>query len=278
MKWWSRGSVALSCGLAALPACGLAQAQDIHIVDVEVVAGAPIQFHRLQAPSPPLALQRMAQGRYGFLWVSASDGLRRYDGYGFMKVPDGPSSNSVGHIIAQSLAADRAGRLWVGADDSLNRYDPATGSFTQYRSPNDDCGTVAIAHDIIEDQDGVIWLATDDGVTALDPVTSKTTCHRPRYTPSVGETRIIAMAPMPDGTLWVTSSEGLYALDRRSGKVTRHLKLETGSGRKFVCTGFPSRPFQDSSGMLWFGLSSGGDLASVDVASGKVTVYAFRHG
>jgi ligand-binding sensor domain-containing protein/signal transduction histidine kinase len=218
----------------------------------------------------------MVQDRFGFLWLSAADGVQRYDGYGFMKIPDGQSANSVGFIIGHSLTTDRKGRLWIGADDSLNRYDPATGAFTRYRSPDEACGTVAIAHDITEDQDGVLWLATDDGLTALDPVTSKTTCHRPRYTPAVGEKRVIAALPVNDGSLWVTSSEGLYVLDRRSGKVTRHIKLETGSGRKLVCTGFPSKPFQDSSGRLWIGLSSGGDLASVDVASGQVTVYAFR--
>lgn len=220
----------------------------------------------------------MVQDSYGFLWLSASDGLRRFDGYGFMKVPDAQSANSIGHIIGHSFARDRAGRLWIGADDSLHRYDPATGALTQYRSENDDCGTVRIAHDIVEDQDGVIWLATDDGLTALDPATSKTTCHRPRYTPGVGETRIIAMAAVPDGTLWSTSSAGLYALDRRTGELTRHLKLEADSGRRFVCTGFPARPFLDRSGTLWVGLSSGGDLAAVDVATGHTTVYAFRGG
>ncbi len=220
----------------------------------------------------------MAQDRYGFMWLAAADGMRRYDGYGFMKVPAGQDADGVGLLIGQSLASDRAGRLWIGADDSLNRYDPATGSFTQYRSPNEACGTVAIAHDIVEDQDGVLWLATDDGVTALDPATSRTTCHRPRYTPSVGETRVIATIPLNDGTLWVTSSEGIYTLDRRSGKVIRHIKLVTPGGRKFVCMGFPSRPFLDSRGTLWVGLSSGGDLASIDVASGEVTVYALRNG
>ena len=275
---WIRCFVVLFFAMAALGACGFSRAQGIRVVDVALVAGAPIRFHPLQAPSPPLALQRMAQDSYGFLWLSAADGLRRYDGYGFMKVPEGQAANTVGHIIGQSLARDRAGRLWIGADDSLNLYDPATGSFTQYRSPNNDCGTVRIVHDIVEDQDGVMWLATDDGLTALDPATSKTTCHRPRYTPGVGETRVIAMAAVKDGTLWITSSEGLYTLDRRSGKVTRHNRLETDAGRKFVSTGFPSRPFQDSSGTLWFGLSSGGDLASVDVTSGDVTVYAFRGG
>jgi signal transduction histidine kinase/ligand-binding sensor domain-containing protein len=284
MKRWRRFAVALIHALAALAALATlalgssARAQDIAVVEVALVAGAPLQFHRLAAPAPPLALQRMAQDRYGFLWLSAADGLRRYDGYGFMKVPEGEAALKVGHIIGQSFAADRAGRLWVGADDSLNRYDPATGSFQQYRSPNESCGTVRVAHDIVEDAEGVIWLATDDGVTALDPATSKTTCHRPRYTASVGETRVIAMAAVQDGTLWITSSEGLHVLDRRSGQVTRHIKLETASGRRFVSTGFPSRPFQDSSGRLWFGLSAGGDVASVDVASGQVTVYAFRNG
>ncbi|MGM9486543.1 sensor histidine kinase [Ideonella sp. YS5] len=278
MKRWSDHLVALSFALAALATSGLAHAQDIRVAEVPLVAGAPIQFHRLPSPAPPLPVQRIVQDRYGFLWLSAADGLRRYDGYGFMKVPDGPSANSVGFMIGHSLATDRAGRLWIGGDDSLSRYDPSTGSFSQYRSPNEACGTVAIAHDIVEDTDGVVWLATDDGLTALDPATSKTTCHRPRYTPGVGETRVIAMLPVRDGTLWVTSSEGLYQLDRRTGKVTRHLKLETSSGRKLTCMGFPSKPFQDSSGTLWFGLSSGGDLASVDVASGEVTVYAFRDG
>ena len=278
MKRWICNFAALSAALAALATCGFARAQDIHVVDVALVEGAPIQFQALPSPSASLAVQKMVQDRYGFLWLSAADGLQRYDGYGFMKVPDGRSANSVGYIIGNSLTTDRAGRLWIGADDSLNRYDPATGSFTQYRSPNEACGTVAIAHDITEDQDGVIWLATDDGVTALDPATSKTTCHRPRYTPSVGETRVIATVPLNDGTLWVTSSEGLYALDRRSGKVIRHIKFATPSGRKFVCMGFPSKPFQDSRGTLWVGLSSGGDLASVNVASGEVTVYAFRGG
>ncbi|HEY9064440.1 MAG TPA: response regulator [Burkholderiaceae bacterium] len=278
MKRWIRHFVALSAALAALSTCGFSRAQDISVVDVALVAGAPIQFHPLPSPSASHAVQRMAQDRYGFLWLSAADGLQRYDGYGFMKVPEGESANSVGYMIGQSLTTDRAGRLWIGADDSLNRYDPATGTFTQYRSPNAACGTVLISHDITEDQDGVIWLATDDGVTALDPATSKTTCHRPRYTASVGETRVIATMPLNDGSLWVTSSEGLYALDRRSGKVSRHIKLVTPPGRKFVCMGFPSRPFQDSRGTLWVGLSSGGDLASVNVASGEVTVYAFRGG
>ena len=218
----------------------------------------------------------MVQDNYGFLWLSAADGLRRYDGYGFMRVPDSQNSKSIGFIIGGSLTRDRSGQIWIGADDSLNRYDPATGAFQQYRSDNEACGTVAIAHDINEDQDGVIWLATDDGITALDPVTSKTTCYQPRYTPSIGETRVIATLPSRDGTLWITSSAGLHTLDRRSGKITQHIRLETNSGRKFASTGFPAKPFQDTTGTMWVGLSSGGDLASISPASGEIMAYSFQ--
>jgi ligand-binding sensor domain-containing protein len=87
----------------------------------------------------------MVQDNYGFLWLSAADALRRYDGYGFMRVPDSQNPNSIGFIIAESLTKDRSGRIWIGADDSLGLYDPATGSFKQYRSPDEACGTVAIA-------------------------------------------------------------------------------------------------------------------------------------
>ena len=276
MSRWGSRSVALLSVVVAFATSAVAHAQDIHVVDVPLVTGAPIQFSRLPWPSTRVLVNRMVQDNHGFLWLSAADGLRRYDGYGFMRVPASQNPKSIGFIIAESLMKDRSGRIWIGADDSLGLYDPATGSFKQYRSPDEACGTVAIAHHISEDQDGLMWLATDDGITALDPVTSKTTCYRPRYDPSIGEKRVIATLPSRDGTLWITSSAGLFTLDRRSGKVTRSIRLETSSGRKFRCTGFPAKPFQDSTGMIWVGLRSGGDLAGIDPASGAITVYSFQ--
>ena len=185
MRWTSR-SVALVSVVAACATSAFAQAQDIHVVDVPVVTSAEIHFSRLPWPSTRVLVKRMVQDDRGFLWLSAEDGLRRYDGYEFMRVPDRQNPGSIGFIIANSLMKDRSGRIWIGADDSLGRYDPATGSFRQYRSPDEACGTVAIAHDISEDPDGLVWLATDDGITALDPVTSKTTCYRPRDDASIG--------------------------------------------------------------------------------------------
>ena len=275
MSGWGR-SVALLFVVAALASAAVARAQDIHVVDVPLVTSAQIHFARLPWPSTRVLVRQMVQDDLGFLWLSAADGLRRYDGYGFMRVPDRENSGTIGFIITSSVMKDRSGRIWIGADDALGWYDPATGHFRQYRSPDQQCGTVAIAHDISEDPDGLVWLATDDGITALDPSTSKTTCYRPRDDTSTGEKRVIATLPSRDGTLWITTSAGLFTLDRRSGKVTRHIRLETSAGAKFRFTGYPAKPFQDSAGMLWAGLQSGGDLARIDPASGAITVYAFR--
>jgi len=67
MKRWARSFIALSSAVAALAGCAFARAQDISVVDVPLVSGEPIQFHELPPPSASLAMQRMAQDRYGFL-------------------------------------------------------------------------------------------------------------------------------------------------------------------------------------------------------------------
>jgi len=126
------------CALAAFATWGcaastLALAQAIRVVDVPLVAAPSLQFHRLVAPSTTFSAQMMVQDDLGFLWFSDADALRRYDGYGLMRVPDDKRADKVGFIIGQSLMKDHLGRVWVGADDSLNRYDPASGEFKQYR-------------------------------------------------------------------------------------------------------------------------------------------------
>ena len=66
-------------------------------------------------PSTRFVVDKIIQDNHGFLWLSAADGLRRYDGYGFMRVPDSEAPRSTGFIICESLMKDRSGRIWFGA-------------------------------------------------------------------------------------------------------------------------------------------------------------------
>ena len=63
MKQWLRDVLTLSCAVAALAAGGFARAQEIPVLEVALVAGGPMQFHPLQAPSPPLGVGRVAEDR-----------------------------------------------------------------------------------------------------------------------------------------------------------------------------------------------------------------------
>ena len=126
-------SLVLLSALIAFAICAFGQVQDIQVVQVPVVTGARIQFFRLPWPSTRFVVGKIIQDNQGFLWLGAADGLRRYDSYGFMRVPDSEASRSTGFIISESLMKDRSGRIWFGTEDSLGRYDPVTGNFKQYR-------------------------------------------------------------------------------------------------------------------------------------------------
>ena len=210
------------------------------------------------------------------MWLGAADDLRRYDGYRFLRVPgNSERPNPAGFIVSESLMKDRSGALWFGVEDYLERYDPDTGDMRQYRAAaGDTCASVGPARQISQDTEGMIWVATIKGLNRLDPATSRVTCyhHRQDDGSTIASNDVIATLESRDGTLWVASAGGLDAFDRHSGKVTRHISLES----RFQLTPFPATLYEDHSGRIWAGLSSGADAASVDPGTGGVTVYSFR--
>ena len=153
---------------------------DIRVVRVPIVTGPPLQFVRLPWKSARFEVRRITQDNKGFLWFGASDGLRRYDGVRFIRVPgESPSQRSSGFILSESMMKDRAGMIWFGVDDFVNRYDPETGNTTQFRtSEGHACGSLGHAMHITQDHEGRMWIATDKGLRRLDPATSQVTCYR----------------------------------------------------------------------------------------------------
>ena len=252
---------------------------DVRFVRVPIVTGAPLQFVRLPWKSARFEVKRITQDNKGFLWFGASDDLRRYDGVRFIRVPgEAPSQRSSGFIISESMMKDRAGMIWFGVDDFVDRYNPETGNITQFRTSADHpCGSLGHAMHISQDHEGRMWIATDIGLRRLDPATSQVTCYRLRPDDSAtnAPTRLISTLESRRGGLWVASDAGLDLLDPRSGQVTRRFALETASGARLRPSPFPATLFEDRSGIVWVGLSSGADLASVDPASGIATAYTF---
>jgi ligand-binding sensor domain-containing protein len=262
------GSLLLTASIVVPKAIEAAPTSDIRLVRVPIVTGAPIQFVRLRWKPARFEVKRMAQDNKGFLWFGASDGLRRYDGVRFIRVPgESPSQRSSGFILSESMMKDRAGMIWFGLDDFVNRYDPETGNTTQFRtSEGHACGSLGHAMHITEDHEDRMWFATDLGLRRLDPATSQITCYRVSAddTSPNAATRLISTLESRSGGLWVASDAGLDLLDPRSGQVTRRFAFQTASGARLRPSSFPATLFEDRSGIVWVGLSSGADLASVD--------------
>src|SRR5438552_5150739 len=73
--------------------------------------------HRLRVyPNPAITILSIAQGPDGFLWLAAGDGLYRFDGLHYQKIPDFPFASS------RFVAFTGDGALWSGGREGLVRF------------------------------------------------------------------------------------------------------------------------------------------------------------
>src|SRR3974377_257917 len=91
----------------------------IHPIRLPVVEGKDIRFTQLHSEQDQLEgeVNHILQDDQGFMWFGTSDGLRRYDGYGFREYRHDPKDpNSLSGATIYALFKDRSGKLWVGSD------------------------------------------------------------------------------------------------------------------------------------------------------------------
>lgn len=78
-------------------------------------------------------IQSLLIDKSGYLWLGTTEGLNRFDGYGFKVFkaqPDNKTSMTNSDVLA--IAEDSNGHLWVGTRKGLNRFNPSSESFTRY--------------------------------------------------------------------------------------------------------------------------------------------------
>ncbi len=113
----------------------------------------------------------IAQDHDGFVWVGTSDGLNRYDGYGFRIYNHrlGDSLSLSGNQI-QSLYVDSNGNLWAGAG-GVNLYDRQRDSFIRVvTAEHMGLGSMNLeVEDFAEDSCGRLWFyIRNSGLYLLD--------------------------------------------------------------------------------------------------------------
>ena len=250
--------------------------QSSQAVRLPIVEGNDIRFTRLHSEQIQLQdeVNHIAQDDQGFIWLGTSDGLRRYDGYGFRDYRHDPgNSNSISGATIYALFKDRSGKLWVGSDGFLDMFDPATDKFTHFSGPGT-AGIEGLVLDVRQDRKGMLWVASYHGLYRVDPATWQTIHyqHEPDNPFSLSSNLLKSTLEENDGTFWVATEKGLDIFDRDTGSVTRHISLMNGVEPLRMSL------FQDHAGVLWAIFSSKNGLAKVDRAANRVTQYSFNDG
>ena len=95
----SRSLIVVLLGLISLPAWGQRQPY--------------LKFERIGKDEVGYSVKDIVVDRYGMVWMATSEGVVRYDGYGFKHIQRQPGEpNSLPHNDVTALLEDRNGYLW----------------------------------------------------------------------------------------------------------------------------------------------------------------------
>lgn len=201
----------------------------------------------------PGMVQALAQTPDGFLWLGTYEGLYRFDGVSFDRVPVA-KGHPPGSIPVSSLLVTRAGELWVGYAGGAGVEVRRRGQLERGGMP----GAPGEVTGLAEDTDGAIWVVGGRGRKALK-----------RYAKgkweSINESwgvpddeAVSAVLPARDGTVWLATQTQVFFLRHGSKRFeATGLMITNGAGLG-----------QDRAGRIW--LSDGqGTRVLPDFLSGQ---------
>ncbi len=204
----------------------------------------------------------------GFLWVSTTNGLNRYDGYQFKHFfhkSDDPLSLSNSSIHA--LALDSKGRLWIGTKKGLNRYLPSSGSFKRYmavngvvqKNKNEKYGlTNDYISTILATRNGDLYVGTRDGLYRYEESEDRWIRMRPRLElngTALPNIRVAAMTEAKNGDIWVaTYQKNIIIIDPMTGTY-KPISMVVNQGDPLV-SGHINIIYADSKNRIWIGYYS----------------------
>ncbi|MGE7776352.1 hybrid sensor histidine kinase/response regulator transcription factor [Chitinophaga sp. NPDC101104] len=119
---------------------------------------------------PQSSVYCMFQDSKGFIWLGTSQGISRYDGYGFRNFTYDPANPfSIHSNDPLSIHEDAAGNLLIGSEQGLELFDTRTEKFHRINAFD---GKTEIPYRhvkaLIKDREGRIWAGSTIGLLRYD--------------------------------------------------------------------------------------------------------------
>ena len=111
-------------------------------------------------------ISKILQDKQGFLWISSTNGLLKFDGYTVTKYQYKPfDPHSVSQNTIYTVFIGRNDTMWLGTPEGLTLFDRKSEKFTRLISSSvsgmsDDLGNVSA---INEDGMGNLWIGNYEG-------------------------------------------------------------------------------------------------------------------
>lgn len=183
----------------------------------------------------------------GFIWISTTDGLSRYDGHSFknyFSIP-GDSNSLCGNVIA-NVQERSDGKILIATSHGVSEYDPAGNSFRTVfvpPAPASEEYAVGIGQILVDHHDR-LWIATQHAVYCLDSVYQNMNFP---YKNLYGNSYVFRIEEDSNGNVWINKSNFLNRVTV-DGKIFSVQNYNTDPGKEvysFSCIDFLVNPYNE---------------------------------
>ena len=201
----------------------------------------------------------------GFMWISTSNGLDRYDGYDFIHFNNRNLGNVLQSCNVRCVEEDNNGNLWIGTENGLYLLNYQTGEIVIVDEIQDSKlkPHITSVNLIKKDESGDLWIGYDKGLAKLHYISNKHIQTDVDYTTSSAITAFLRF----NGNIFLGEDNEVFRLIKGSNglynKVSAGEKL-----KKFP--GFVNVLYYDN-GLIWIGTTIG--LYKYEPASETLTTY-----
>ena len=189
------------------------------------LAGFTEQLERIEpAEGVVTSIEHIFQERSGFLWLSTSIGLVRYDGKVFRTYKNKPGNpRTISNDRVTVFYQDGDDHTWMGTRKGLSIYDPVEDRFWRVHNGNDDEDPLrGKITGIVEAKDDRVWITTDRGLVILDPDTLDWEYHIPNEENEESTAnRLTDIKRDGSGKIWIGSAQGLLTFDPETKRFSR---------------------------------------------------------